>query len=232
MWLTISGTNLYALKVWEVNNSLTIIAIEIEKKIATMVSRFHFHWRHSYLVGDGWGLGFLFRENWPCYNPIHMSPIHVQVNFSLLPVCVAKQPVWKILGTGPWEESHKIFPLCIVTVHWTFISLKPYWVIRLGIRGAMIVYCYVIKWEVSYSPSIHATMPRIRSESDWGCQDVRSQGISMQGINLVPMEYRADSRFEPSQWEMSLQSNVISQWLGANLESALEHSIAQKKGRF
>ena len=150
---------------------------------------------------------------------------------SSLPVCVAKQPVWKLLGTGHWEELHKIFPLRIVTVHWTFISLKPYWVIWLGIRGAIIVYCYVIKWEVSYSPSIHATMPRIRSELDWGCQDVRNQGISVQGINLIPMEYRADSRFAPSQWEMSLQSNVISQWLGANLESALEYSIAHK-GRF
>ena len=32
---------------------------------------------------------------------------------------------------------------------------------------------------------------------------------------------RADSRFEPSQWETSLQSNAVSHWLGANLESAL-----------
>ena len=31
---------------------------------------------------------------------------------------------------------------------------------------------------------------------------------------------RADSRFAPSQWEMSLQSNAISHWLGTNLESA------------
>ena len=33
--------------------------------------------------------------------------------------------------------------------------------------------------------------------------------------------YRADSRFVPSQWETSLQSNAVSRWLGANLESAL-----------
>ena len=33
--------------------------------------------------------------------------------------------------------------------------------------------------------------------------------------------HRADSRFAPSQWETSLQSNAVSQWLGANLESAL-----------
>ena len=32
---------------------------------------------------------------------------------------------------------------------------------------------------------------------------------------------RADSRFTPSQWETSLQSNAVSHWLGANLLSAL-----------
>ena len=32
---------------------------------------------------------------------------------------------------------------------------------------------------------------------------------------------KADSRLAPSQWEMSLQSNAISHWLGKNLESAL-----------
>ena len=31
---------------------------------------------------------------------------------------------------------------------------------------------------------------------------------------------RDDSRFAPSQWETSLQSNAISHWLGANLEPA------------
>ena len=36
------------------------------------------------------------------------------------------------------------------------------------------------------------------------------------------MELRADSRLAPSQWETPLQSNVVSHWLGANLESALE----------
>ena len=32
---------------------------------------------------------------------------------------------------------------------------------------------------------------------------------------------RADSRLAPRQWETSLQSNAVSHWLGANLESAL-----------
>ena len=33
--------------------------------------------------------------------------------------------------------------------------------------------------------------------------------------------HRADSRLVPSQWETLLQSNAVSHWLGANLESAL-----------
>ena len=36
----------------------------------------------------------------------------------------------------------------------------------------------------------------------------------------LPTRYRADSRFAPSQWETSLQSNAISHWLDTNLGSA------------
>ena len=35
-----------------------------------------------------------------------------------------------------------------------------------------------------------------------------------------------DSRFAPSKWETSLQTNAISHWLGANLESALIVSLS------
>ena len=41
--------------------------------------------------------------------------------------------------------------------------------------------------------------------------------------------YRADSKFAPSQWETSLQSNALSHWLGTNLESALQ---GQSWGKF
>ena len=40
--------------------------------------------------------------------------------------------------------------------------------------------------------------------------------------------HRADSTFAPSQWETLLQSNAVSHWLGANLESALMHNKAKK----
>ena len=38
---------------------------------------------------------------------------------------------------------------------------------------------------------------------------------------IFPHGCRADTRFTPSQWEMSLQGNTVSHWLGANLRSAL-----------
>ena len=38
---------------------------------------------------------------------------------------------------------------------------------------------------------------------------------------VIGHAHRADSRLVPSQWETSLQSNVISHWLGADPESAV-----------
>ena len=38
---------------------------------------------------------------------------------------------------------------------------------------------------------------------------------------ITSVLYRGDSRFAPSQWETSLQSNAVSHWLGTNTESAL-----------
>ena len=35
------------------------------------------------------------------------------------------------------------------------------------------------------------------------------------------MIYRADSMLAPGQWETALQSNAVSHWLGANVESNL-----------
>ena len=39
--------------------------------------------------------------------------------------------------------------------------------------------------------------------------------------SLCAHSNRADSRLAPSQWETPLQSNAVSHWLGANLESTL-----------
>ena len=43
---------------------------------------------------------------------------------------------------------------------------------------------------------------------------------------LSAYTFRGDSRFTPSQWETSLQSNAVSHWLGANLESSLKFVLS------
>ena len=57
--------------------------------------------------------------------------------------------------------------------------------------------------------------------------------IVMSKIGCLPRQrdiwykIRADSRFAPSQWETSLQSNTVSHWLDANRESALKRQPNQ-----
>ena len=46
--------------------------------------------------------------------------------------------------------------------------------------------------------------------------------IQNRNVHISVRNGRADSRLATSQWEMSLQSNTVSHWLGANLKSALE----------
>ena len=38
-------------------------------------------------------------------------------------------------------------------------------------------------------------------------------------------QYKAESMLAPNQWETSLQSNAVSHWFGANLESVLQYLI-------
>ena len=46
-------------------------------------------------------------------------------------------------------------------------------------------------------------------------------GMTIRHLGTVIFWCRAEFRLAPSQWETSLQSNAISHWLGANLESSL-----------
>ena len=51
------------------------------------------------------------------------------------------------------------------------------------------------------------------------CQNSTSlNSLTTSPISTWPVDHRA-----PTQWETSLQSNAISHWLGANLQSALDH---------
>ena len=49
-------------------------------------------------------------------------------------------------------------------------------------------------------------------------------GVGVPYIWSLMVLQRADYRLAPSHWETSLQSNVVSHWLGTNLESALLHT--------
>ena len=73
-------------------------------------------------------------------------------------------------------------------------------------------------------PGMRCHDQKITLDTAWG------EGIPMRTPGSA-WEYketrnRADSRLAPIQWETSLQSNAVSHWLGANLESAMEKPVA------
>ena len=76
------------------------------------------------------------------------------------------------------------------------------------------------KWLMSTIKSFHYFGEFYRVSST-------SQSIATDPLLCEPVmsRYRADSRLAPSQWETSLQSNAVSHWLGANLESALRYIL-------
>ena len=53
------------------------------------------------------------------------------------------------------------------------------------------------------------------------CLTVRINLVFVDKYDNSVRQLRADSSFAPSQWETSSQSNAVSHWLGAKLETAL-----------
>ena len=72
---------------------------------------------------------------------------------------------------------------------------------------------------------VYAQAHPIDTKDAQNCPTNRAQltPIILQYTELYRYDYRADSRFAPSQWETSLQGNAISHWLDTNLESALDY---------
>ena len=69
------------------------------------------------------------------------------------------------------------------------------------------------------------TLPIYQKTFEWyRCVQwfMSSCSLYTDAVAFYHMQTTADSRFTPSQWETSLQSNAISHWLGTNLESALQ----------
>ena len=71
-------------------------------------------------------------------------------------------------------------------------------------------------WQLSVHP-----VTAIASKRHFYCRDGRMPVMAAGKQAPFSSNTRAGSGLGPSQWETSLQSNAVSHWLGANLESAL-----------
>ena len=92
------------------------------------------------------------------------------------------------------------------------IAMSRYWIN---------VNIYFMFWVATQTVSTY----RMHQEGKWGNQvDRWCLHFSYSPVNKIKV-FRADSRFVSSQWVTSLQSNAVSYWLGANLESALISDI-------
>ena len=81
---------------------------------------------------------------------------------------------------------------------------------------------WMLSWNLTNRPSVSFEGMHPVTHGDAHVQIIRNTHMLSITHNVLLHYYnRADSRFAPSQWEMSLQSNAVSHWLCANLESAL-----------
>ena len=77
-------------------------------------------------------------------------------------------------------------------------------------------------WTVLLSPASNTMFPVSKQKMQ---ESLYSRSVHWSSGTLLVYHPRVASRLAPSQWETSLQSNAISHWLGANLESALPSLI-------
>ena len=83
-----------------------------------------------------------------------------------------------------------------------------------------LIRCANMKWIWGVLLKIQSGHDSVHRQTDGQTDKVKS--IEAEGIITQMICYiRADSMLAPSQWETPLESNDISHWLGANLESAL-----------
>ena len=73
----------------------------------------------------------------------------------------------------------------------------------------------VLIWHM-YPHSLHTVTINV-----YLCCLIQSGHYNTAGYNKMEWYDMADPILEPTQWDMLLQSNAVSHWLGANLESAL-----------
>ena len=113
--------------------------------------------------------------------------------------------------------------------HWYIRYIILIWYNVLDVMGTMAFFVNENSWLDSFQiTDIHKSYTIYMINIIWNCTC-----LSMQwNISSSSKVYtRADSRLAPSQWETSLQSDTVSHWLGANLESAL-HTMRSTKYQY
>ena len=104
------------------------------------------------------------------------------------------------LYKSKYEAKHEFtLRLSFITYMKTTRVCKAFWWYWLCTKQQ----CFMMHWRVTRPFCVHLAYHHVCLATN---------------INAI---HRADSRLATGQWETSLQSNVVSHWLGANLESAL-----------
>ena len=126
---------------------------------------------------------------------------------------------WNIFGAAPtndvpttseWSTSLlPTMPLLMLAV-WRYIILVKYYTMHIHLADSFLI----------WGPTSITSLPPWKPDME--CL------ISVHISSLTDISSFSSSqghyKFAPSQWETSVQSNAVSQWLGANLESALSSS--------
>ena len=120
---------------------------------------------------------------------------------------------------------------CIIASHWLGAHTKRFLIINASVTSH--------HWHHTIFSTYMILSPkgRMKNTNDFLSRTIFEVTLSFRGymtahghtiVSLsMKLQYpihRADSRFAPSQWETWLQSNAVSHWLGANLESAV-HTV-------
>ena len=111
--------------------------------------------------------------------------------------------VWDFAINGSGSLWHSGYACCFM--HWIMIRLHGIALLTClnGQLSDHQEYAFIVRWKTNIFTDLHSWKLSLLWGSTYVCDS------------------RADSRLAPSQWETSLQSNAVSQWLGVNLESAL-----------
>ena len=152
--------------------------------------------------------------NWKyLFERLHIKQYFVYLSNNKPPVSLVM--AWNLI----WLSS-KLITTFLTSLRWDKLKIENCSMLNLWpqVTGSYVIdLCQqtsVILKEIVKIDNYKTTMKRSKSQT----------------LCMFPgMYYMADSRFTASQWETSLQSNAVSHWLGASLESALYYITACKK---